>query len=197
MENDKELSLEELQDEYEEQIPKWDPDNLIPQELLDIGKVILDEFFDANSDKEFSIYDKELEFDFIIGTYRIRGYIDRIDEFANSVTITDYKSGKWEETQKGIHANLQLGIYALAASMLFDKEIYAELYYLRSGKHKGHWFTPEQIEAVKVRLIEQILIIINDMNFSATKNPRTCGYCDHANSGVCATGVYRNRNKKY
>jgi len=56
--------------------------------------------------------------------------------------------------QNSIKNNLQLGIYALAASIIFPgKEIYAELYYLRSGKRKGHTFTVDDIENVKVNIL--------------------------------------------
>lgn len=198
LDNDKELSLDELQKEYTSVFPGWDPDNLIPQDLVDVGKVILDEFYDANQGLPFNIYDKEMPFDFIIGVYRIRGFIDRVDVVGNRVNITDYKTGKWEVSQKSVPTNLQLGIYALAASLLFpDKEIHAELYYLRSGKKKGHTFTQPELERVKENLIEQIKVIIDDIHFPATKNVRACSYCDHAKSGACNVGVVRNRYKNY
>lgn len=100
--------------------------------------------------------------------------------------------GKWEVPQKGIAKNLQLGIYALAVSSVFpDKTIRAELYYLRSGRRKYHTFTPEDIEEVKVDLLENINKIIEDNSFLATSNERTCTFCEHAASGACATGVGR------
>lgn len=102
------------------------------------------------------------------------------------------KHGKWEVPQKGIQNNLQLGIYALAVSSVFpDKNIRAELYYLRSGRRKHHLFTPEDIEEVKVNLLENINKVVEDNSFLATSNERTCTFCEHAASGACATGVAR------
>jgi len=193
--NDGDISISELKQEYEKNIPLWDPDNLISNELISSGSTMLDEFYDQNSDKVFNIYEKEMSFSFVIGSYRIIGFIDRVDIVGNTVHITDYKTGKWEVTQKDVHNNLQLGIYALALHNIFpEKEIYAELYYLRSGRRKGHLFTPEDIDRVKENLISSILSIIEDKNFLPTSNPRTCSYCDHAKSGACGTGVFRNRN---
>lgn len=196
LENDKELDLLELKSSYAETIPKWDPSNLISTDLLDAGSVIIDEFYDQNCDKAFNIYEKELEFDLIIGSYRVRGFIDRVDIVGDRVHIVDYKTGKWEVAVKDVPTNLQLGIYALAMSHMFPgKEVYAELYYLRSGKKKGHLFTQEDIELIKHKLIESMNNIIEDKNFLPTGNTRVCSFCDHAKSGACATGVYRNKNR--
>lgn len=198
LDNDKVLDIDELKDEYEKNIPIWDPDSLIPSDLISVGSTIIDEFYDQHVDKQFNIYEKEMSFSFILGIYRIIGFIDRVDIIGNRVNITDYKTGKWEVTQKDVPNNLQLGIYALALHNIFpEKEIYAELYYLRSGKRKGHLFSPEDIENVKVKLINSINTIMNDGNFLPTSNTRTCSYCDHAKTEACGTGVFRNKKNNF
>lgn len=198
LENDKQLDLDEMKSAYASTIPLWDPSNQITQDLLDAGSVILDEFYDENYDKEFHIYEKELPFDFIIGSYRVRGFIDRVDIHNDVVSIIDYKTGKWEVSAKEVPNNLQLGIYALAMSELFpDKEIYAELYYLRSGRRKGHLFSKDDLKRVKADLIDSMNGIINDTNYLPTSNTRVCSFCDHAKSGACATGAFRNRKNSY
>lgn len=190
----KSIDYDEMQKEYQDNRLKFDPDNQISDELISVGKVLLDEFYDENLDSTFNVYDKEYAFNFIIGTYSIIGFIDRIDIVGDRVNIIDYKTGKWEVALKGIENNLQLGIYALAASLLMpEKEIYAELHYLRSGKRKGHLYTSEDLENVKIKLISLIDNVINDNSFKATSNFRACSYCDHAKSGVCGTGVFRNK----
>lgn len=190
---DKPLDHVELHNEYEKQIDNYDPTGIIPEDLLDVGSVILNEFYDKHSEDHFNIYEKELGFSFVIGNYLINGYIDRVDIYdEDTINIIDYKTGKWEVTQKGLHQNLQLGIYALALSTIFpDKNIRAELYYLRSGRRKHHLFTKEDIEDVKVRLLEDINKIIEDTSFSPTSNERVCGFCEHAKSKACATGYAR------
>lgn len=196
LENNKQIDLEELKSEYEKNIPIWDPDNKISNELISVGSQIIDDFYDTNSDVDFHIFDKELAFSLIIGSYKIIGFIDRVDVYEDRVHITDYKTGKWEVTLKEVPNNLQLGIYALAMDHIFpDKEVYAELYYLRSGKKKGHLFSKQDIENVKVKLIQSINNIISDRNFNPTSNGRICSYCDHAASGACGTGVFRNKKR--
>lgn len=194
LDNDKKLDLNELKNEYNQAFVNWDPDNNISNELINVGNNILEEFYDDNSDTKFNIYEKEMQIDLILGSYRIRGFIDRVDKLANRIVITDYKTGKWEVSLKDVSNNLQLGIYALALSEIFpESEIYAELYYLRSGKKKGHLFSKEDIENIKDKLILNIKKIIDDTSFVPTTNGRTCSYCDHAKSGACGVGAFRNR----
>lgn len=196
LENDKDLVLDELHSEYEKVIPVWDPESKIPKELIDAGRQILDSFYDDNHGLPTSIYDKELSFDVVLGSYRLRGFIDRVDIVGDQLNIIDYKTGKWEVAQKNIHENLQLGIYAAVMDYFFpEKKIYAELYYLRSGKRKGHFYTKEDIKNIKTTLVKTMNNIINDFNYTPTRNTRTCSFCDHAASGACGTGVFRNRNR--
>lgn len=186
-----------LNEHYEKNISSWDPESKISKDLISVGSTILSEFYDENAEKDFHVYEKEMSFSFVIGSYVINGFIDRVDVIGNRINIVDYKTGKWEVAQKDVENNLQLGIYALAMHTIFpEKEIYAELYYLRSGRRKGHLFSLEDIEKVKENLIDNINKIISDTNFLPTNNPRPCSYCDHAASGVCGVGVFRNNKSK-
>lgn len=130
------LDPAKLQDAYVKQLATQDPDSKIKPELVDAGKEILDEFFDQYANTKFDVLHKEYGFRFVLGSYLISGYIDRIDSWGeDGVKIIDYKTGKWEVSPKDIPTNLQLGIYAMAVDYLYpDKKIYAELYYLRSRK---------------------------------------------------------------
>jgi ATP-dependent helicase/DNAse subunit B len=130
------LDFAKLQEAYVNEITTQDPDNKIKPELINAGKEILDEFFDQYAETKFDVLHKEYGFKFVLGSYLISGYIDRIDSWGeDGVKIIDYKTGKWEVSPKDIPTNLQLGIYAMAVDYLYpDKNIYAELYYLRSRK---------------------------------------------------------------
>lgn len=180
------LSIENMKDRYRFHAEQIDPENQISSSLIDVGSSIIDEFYDLNEGKIFDVYEKELGFRFIIGNYIINGFIDRVDIVDDNVYIVDYKTGKREVAAKDVHANLQLGIYALAASILFPgKIITASLHYLRTNRLKSHTYSAEDLNNVKEVLIKKINRIINDNNFTPTKNERICSFCDHARSGAC------------
>lgn len=155
---------------------------------------ILEDFYDTYSSKRFDVQYKEMGFNFVLANYLLIGYIDRIDIYNDVVEIIDYKTGKREVAQKDISTNLQLGIYALAASKKFPgKKIKGSLHYLRSGRMKSHDYSTEDLVKVKESLVNKINIIISDSNFTPTKNERICYFCDHAKSGACPTGASRLR----
>lgn len=186
------LDIEQMKSNYEEKKLSYDPNNQISKELIFAGNQILEEFYDLNQDKVFDVYEKELGFNFVIGNYSIIGYIDRVDVYGDNVHIVDYKTGKREVAAKDVATNLQLGIYALAASVIFpDKNITASLHYLRSGRLKSHTYSQEDLEYVKETLVKRINKIMNDGNFIPTKNERICSFCDHARSGACGIGAVR------
>ena len=107
------LSLDEMKISYEEHKASFDPTNIISKDLIDVGDLLLEEFYDQNQDRIFNVHGKEIGFNFIIGNYSIIGFIDRIDVIGDSVHIVDYKTGKspkpgWEDK-----AFFQLRVYAL------------------------------------------------------------------------------------
>ena len=175
--------------ELEVQKPKVDRQNIVGPEFMQVGRQILEEFVDRHKGEEWPIYSKEMPFELVVGPALIRGFMDRVDVYEDKVHITDYKTGKREVAKKNVHLDLQLGIYALVAEKLFpDKQIYAELYYLRTARQKGHLFTRDDLEAVEFRLLETINKIKDQRWFPYTDEPRVCSFCDHAASGACSFG---------
>ena len=136
---EKVLDQTQLQESFEKELLSFDPDKKINEELVSVGRQILNEFYDENIESTFDVLHKEYGFQFIIGNYLISGYIDRVDSMGeNGIKIIDYKTGKWEVSPKDVPKNLQLGIYVLAMSIVYpEKDIYAELHYLRSRQTQG------------------------------------------------------------
>jgi ATP-dependent helicase/DNAse subunit B len=184
---------DDLMKDYKNQIEIFDPESQISEDLLEVGEVMLGQFIDRHAHEAFPIHAKEKAFAIVAGTTLIAGYIDRVDmpEDSDILYITDYKSGKFEVTKKWIHKDLQLGIYALAMKTIFpDKQIHAELYYLRSGKQKGHLFTDEDLAEVEQRVIDLSTEVRNKKVFNYTNNRRICMHlCDHGKTGACPRGV--------
>lgn len=178
--------------EYYRQIPNYDPESEIPETMLVDGETMLVDFLDRHHGESFDIEFKEKGFTIVIGNALVSGYIDRVDIVGDTLYITDYKSGKREEAQKNITKNVQLGIYALAMKKAFpDKNIHASLYYLRSGKQKGHLFTDGDLLEVELLIRDLIYKLVNKNNFSYTPNSFICSFCDYAKNGVCSVGARR------
>lgn len=189
------LVYSELKERYEYHLLQYDPDNLIEDKLREAGDIMIGEFVDRHEDEVFNVISKEHYFEMVIGSALIRGYIDLVMRNPNGdMVIIDYKSGSWEVSQKDVSDNLQLGIYALAMFIQNPhlEEFYAELYYLRSGRRKGHTFTREDLESVYQRILDKTNEIINKNNFHplGAKKPGypPCNFCDFATPELCKIG---------
>ena len=119
------LDFTKLQEAYVNEIATQDPDNKIKPELINTGKEILDEFFDQYAETKFDVLHKEYGFKFVLGSYLISGYIDRIDSWGeDGVKIIDYKTGKvdkndvilktWQDLTKEIGNDKIIQILAYA-----------------------------------------------------------------------------------
>lgn len=106
--NDELVDYEKLIYSYNEKRSHYDPESIINNELISAGKIILEEFYDRHSEESFNVVSKEMSFSYILGSFYVNGYIDRVDEFEDRVEIIDYKTGKWEVAAKNIKDNLQL-----------------------------------------------------------------------------------------
>lgn len=194
-----ELSYKEMAVTFEQYRNVYDPQGQINPDLLDAAYAMLAEYVDRHDGEEVNVLAKEKEFSIVIGPALVRGFIDRIDQIDDTcIHILDYKTGKFEETK--VKDNLQLGIYVLACSFLYPEvnTFKADLYYLRSGKRKGHTFTRNDLPNLENRITSAIYDIINDTQFNTTTNMRICGFCEHATSGTCRFGVIqKSKLKRY
>lgn len=183
------LDLDDLMKEFQFQLAVQDPEEIIPDKMIDAGVQMIQDFYDSHRGIPVDIVEREMEFGIVVGRAYIRGFIDRVDVEGDIVKITDYKSGKKEVTYKDIPNNLQLGIYALAAKKMFpDKTIHAELYYLRSERHKGHTYTDEDLDRIEQEIIAATEELINRRSFRFTGTPNDCYWCDFAKDGTCKWG---------
>lgn len=179
-------------EKYHNEIPNYDPNSEIPENMLIDGETMIIDFLDRHDGESFNIEYKEKGFTIVIGNALVNGYIDRVDVVGDTVYITDYKSGKREEAQKNVSRNVQLGIYALAMKKEYpDKNIHASLYYLRSGKQKGHLFTDDDLFEIELLIKDLIYKLVNKNNFSYTPNTFICSFCDYSQNGVCSVGARR------
>lgn len=205
--NDRPLDQVELLAEFEMAQKKYDPDNEIPADLIQSGKVMLREYFERHKKDKYSkimpnvyptILGKELQFEIVVSTGKIRGYIDFVYELDNTVYVIDYKSGKSEVAEKNIPTNTQLGIYALVMKKMYpDKNIKGSLYYLKSARLKSHTYSDEDLAGIVATLTGQINTLVDTNMFHTTQNERTCYNCEFAKNAICPTGVSRLKRKRW
>lgn len=173
---------------------KLDIDLIITDEQVSVGLLMLQEFVDRHAQERLGVIYKELPFEIVVGTALIRGFIDRVDITDTKISIRDYKSGSYEVAAKNISTNLQLGLYAAAANKLFPgKDIYAELYYLKSGRQKGHHFSGDDLTVIESNLTSLVSELLFRQNYEPTPNPRACYMCDYAKNDICPMGAKRVR----
>jgi ATP-dependent exoDNAse (exonuclease V) beta subunit len=204
--NDQPLDEVTLFSEFEYAQEKYDPDNEIDPEIILMGKRMLREYFERHKKDKYSsrisiypeILGKELAFEIVISTGKIRGYIDFVYKIKDTVYVVDYKSGKHEVAEKNIPTNTQLGIYALVMKKLYpDHKIHGGLYYLKSAKLKSHLFTDEDLAGIVSTLEGQINDLVDKIHFKPTENERVCYYCTFAEQGICPTGKARLKRKSW
>ncbi len=186
--------LEAYMEEFEKQLLVHDEDSIITEPQIESGYQMLEEFLVRHEGEKLPIFSKEYPFEIVIGQALFRGFIDRVDVTNEMIYITDYKSGRKEVTYKGVKDNLQVGIYAMALRKLVpNKPIYAELYYLKSGRQKGHLFTDDDLDAMEARLLKIVDEILTKRHFQPNGSPAVCGFCDFAKTEVCKVGARRAR----
>ncbi len=141
------------------------------------GKKALKMFYDDFIKNPPSIKYLEQDFNFKLGTYLIKGRIDRIDQTEKGLEIIDYKTGKTKGGKLSLEDKEQLLIYQLAVQSLMGEPV-ARLtyYYLGSGERISFCPSSEELEQMQKKIIETIGRI-KDSDFPP--NPgRMCEWCD-------------------
>lgn len=193
LEHTEELDLTDMLQVMDQQREKYDPQAEISQDLLTAGWQMLVDYVDRHAGEIPEVVGREQYFSIVVGPALISGYIDRVDrEKDGLIRVTDYKTGAWEYRGKPVD-NLQLGMYALAAADLYGvDQVYAELYYLRSGHRPGYLFVQEDLRTVANQVYRLVTTIINDRHFHPTEDEFTCRrLCDFGKLGVCPKGKAR------
>ncbi len=122
---------------------------------------------------------------------KIGGRIDRVDKISeNNIEIIDYKTGNNMPTEKQLATDLQLTVYALAATQVHDamfnkqpEEVKLSLYYLEEDKKLTTTRTREQLEEGKQDIFKRINDIATSQFLCSASS--FCANCEY--KMLCAT----------
>jgi RecB family exonuclease len=166
-----------MRDCFKLALSEFDMDILKPElpELKEVLKSYLDKI---NATGLPQVIANELNFDFKIGEYTVRGFIDRIDKVGpGEYKVVDYKTNK----NPKYLSNFQLLLYALAIKEIYpDAEKISGAYVLL--KHKCDTLDYEFAEKDYENTVKKVLSVGKsiDTNIEWEKKPSIlCNWCDY------------------
>jgi DNA helicase-2/ATP-dependent DNA helicase PcrA len=159
---------------------------------LEEGRAVLRRFV-ADQERTGSIPTAvERPFTFLLGTTKVVGRFDRVDEPDGQVFIIDYKSSAvrdQKEADRKAKESLQLAIYALAYAQMYNRNPDAvQLHFLESGLVGSTRKTAADLEETRAT-IEAVARGLRARSFTATPGYMPCGYC--AFREICPSTAYR------
>ncbi len=109
----------------------------------------------------------------------LTGVIDRIDLTEDgSLSLLDYKTGKWIPNSVDEMDKLQLIIYSYATKKIWDKPVSkAGNYFLRGNKELSFVPDEEQIMST-MNMIQNVVKGIQNRDFPVCRN-KFCNWCDY------------------
>ncbi|MEI6222654.1 MAG: ATP-dependent DNA helicase [bacterium] len=134
------------------------------EEHRDLGKTMLEKFFNDNRHNFGSPFYLEKEFVYkITPDHALKGFLDRVDLYPDGrIEIIDYKTGELkdlEKKKKEAEKNMQLAIYALVGHEVFNWDLdkmTLSLYFLAAGEKISVTKTADQLEKTKADVVKTI-----------------------------------------
>jgi len=174
-------SLEDLLNVYERE---WENQGFLTWQHQEArkaaGREALTRFWNQEEAEGTKATHVEKEFGFVLGTDRVRGRFDRVDEDLLGAVIVDYKTGevaRQKVADRRASESLQLKIYALAWREMtgrFPERV--ELRFIESNAVGRHTPTDEDAEKA-ITAVKAAAAGIRARRFDATPSYGACRYC--------------------
>ncbi len=185
------LKLEDLIQVYER---AWKSIGFLSREheerRFEAGKEALRNFFEREEASNVIPKLVEEKFSFVIKMNRMEGRWDRVDERNGSIIIMDFKSSevyRQDAADRRTKESLQLAIYALAYSKVFDRiPDRVELHFLESGLVGSAEVTEKMLEKSEEKILEAAEGI-RSRNYSPAPKYQACKYCAYVD--VCPSAM--------
>ncbi|MFC1594624.1 ATP-dependent helicase [Candidatus Omnitrophota bacterium] len=159
---------------------------------LQAGEAALRKFFIEQQQSKIAPKFVEKEFSFMLGTDKVVGRWDRVDERKDGVVIIDFKSSqviKQKDADKRTKETIQLAIYSLAFKQIFGIMPFAvELHFLETGL-VGRCEVSEQHSEKAVEKIKSASEGIRKARFDAQPTYFACSSC--AYNQICPSAIIR------
>lgn len=154
------------------------------------GRESIRRFFESQETSGIIPKYVEEKFSFILGTNRITGRWDRIDDRDGEIVIVDFKSSEvhtQEAAQRRVKDSLQLTLYAMAYDKVYEQlPDVIELHFLESGL-VGRSEVKEKMVEKTESAIETSAAGIRSRDYTATPSYQSCRFCAYAD--VCPSAV--------
>ncbi|MCL4353861.1 ATP-dependent helicase [Patescibacteria group bacterium] len=155
------------------------------KKALEKAKKIVSQYIKEEFNKQVKPAALETPFIFNLNGIKVGGRVDRIDNLNDkSIEIIDYKTGLNAPTEKSLTEDLQLTIYALAATeikeSIFNKkpeDVKLSLYYLETQQKFTTIRTKDQLDKAKEKIIN-IANLIGSSDFACSKTV-FCKKCEY------------------
>jgi DNA helicase-2/ATP-dependent DNA helicase PcrA len=174
----------------------WQPVGFLSREHEDLrreeGRAVLSRFVAAEEQSGAVPTAVERPFTFLLGTTKVVGRWDRLDEREGGVAIIDYKSSAvrdQKEAERKARESLQLAIYALAYREMHGRTPDAvELHFLESGLVGRARKSGTDLGETR-DTIAAVARGVRGRDFTATPGYLQCSYC--AFREICPSTAYR------
>ncbi|MDO7252580.1 PD-(D/E)XK nuclease family protein [Helicobacter cappadocius] len=176
------LDVQTIKNNFQKYIDQFQVDSKINKLKIEMAAFELQNFWKIEQKRSFEgcmVLGCEQEFRTNIAGFNFLGRIDRIDELDGVIYLIDYKYksklkvNSKKETQ---YPDFQLAVYDYGARSLgYDGKIKGYIYDLK----KGELLEEESFEKNKQKLLEELKIFHEEINFETTEEKKTCRYCPY------------------
>ncbi len=152
------------------------------------GEVLMQLFFEWWSTKKREVLAIEKGFSIEVDINTIKGRFDRVEQSDNGVLVIDYKTGSLR-TQEEVDNDLQLSIYALACTEVFEKpctELLLMFLHEDGITEVKTTRSNEQLQKAKEE-IGKLSEGIDDELFEPLPSESACNRCPYR--GICESSV--------
>lgn len=186
------LHFDELwQGALEEENPFFRTGAPSPQQHSQLGHEILRGYLRFVEDTKPPLA-AELSFEIAVGSDKLRGVIDRVDEAEDGLIIVDFKSGARKLSQQEVERDLQLTIYAFAAQQIYGRPTArVAQFYLRDGTYLRSLRGPDDFAWLLADILPYARRVLREAQYPA-RTGYWCNWCDYRE--LCQAELSRNTN---